>query len=293
MRRHPSRAAVAVSIALASAVPASARDAKDGMAVSVVSVARGCVHDVVSAAGTFTARDEAQIRPDRDGMVVGEAFVEVGDTVAADQVVARLLNPAGAPAAGLAVRSPIAGTVVAVSATPGAYASQSAPDPLVRVVDPASVELKAEILASALSRIRPGMPARVHVIGLGNLDGTVVDVPARVDAASQAGTASIRVSEPRLKVGVFARADIDAGQTCGFVVPLSALAAGPKGTTLEVAQNGAVDVRTVRMISLQGGTAVVDGRIHDGDTVVARAGAFLRQGDHIRPVAAAATQDAD
>jgi HlyD family secretion protein len=284
-------AAAALSMALPLA--ASARDAKDGMAVSVVTVARGCVHTLVSAAGIFTARDEAQIRPDRDGMVVGEAFVEIGDTVAADQVVARLLSPAGAPAAGLAIRSPIAGTVVAVSATPGAYASPSAPDPLVRVVDPTSVQLQAEILASALPHIRPGLPARVHVIGLGDLDGTVVDVPSTIDAASQSGTAAIKVSEPRLKVGAFARADIDAGQACGLVVPLSALAAGPRGTTLEAAKDGTVDVRSVKVVSTQGGTAVVDGDIRDGDRVVARAGAFFRQGDHIRPVAAAAPQDAE
>ena len=275
-------------LGLASLVPGLgiAADASDvqGMAVSVVPVRRQCLHDLVSASGIFMPLHEAEVRADRDGLMVGEVFVEPGDAVVADQVMARLVSPQGAPKETSAVKAPIKGTVVAVSAPVGSYASASAHDPLFRIVGQDMIELSAGVQSSELPRLRVGMPAKVHVVGLGDLDGSVSSLAGGVDATTQSGTASIVVPDGRLRVGAFAHAYIDAGEVCALTVPLSALLTGPDGTAVEIVRSNKVETRRVSVGLLEADNAEVREGLREGDQVVARAGAFLRDGDPVRPV---------
>ena len=276
---------------LASLVPGigNAADAPDaqGMAVSVVPVRRQCLHDLVSASGIFMPLHEAEVRADRDGLMVGEVFVEPGDAVVADQVMARLVSPQGAPKDTMAVKAPIKGTVVAVVAPVGSYASPSAHDPMFRIVGQDMIELSAGVQSSEFPRLRVGMPAKVHVVGLGDLDGSVSSLAGGVDATTQSGTASIVVSDNRLRVGAFAHAYIDAGEVCALTVPLSALLTGPEGTAVEIVRSNRVETRRVSVGLLEQDNAEVREGLREGDQVVARAGAFLRDGDPVRPVSAA------
>ncbi len=257
------RLAICGFFGLAGLVPdiGNAADAPEaqGMAVSVVSVRRQCLHDLVSASGIFMPLHEAEVRADRDGLMVGEVFVEPGDAVVADQVMARLVSPQGAPKEVLAVKAPIKGTVVGVVAPVGSYASPSAHDPLFRIVGQDMIELSAGVQASEFPRLRVGMPAKVHVVGLGDLDGSVSSLARGVDATTQSGTASIAVPDGRLRVGAFAHAYIDAGEVCGLTVPLSALLTGPDGTAVEVVHANRVETRRVSVGLLEADSAEVRG----------------------------------
>lgn len=259
-----------------------------GMTVSVVAARRHCFHDRLSVSGTFSPRNPIEVRADRDGLMVSEVFVEEGDGVTTDQVLARLTAPPGAPQEGVALKAPAKGAVVAVAAAVGSYASPSAKDPMFRIVGDAGLELKAEILASRMSRLKAGMPARVHVVGLGDLDGTVAAVGTAIDPMTQFGTVSLTVPDPRLRGGAFARAEIDAGQDCGFLIPLSALLSGPEGEVVAVVHGDRVEMRAVKIGILEAGDAEVRDGLSENEQVIARAGAFLREGDRVRAVPAAA-----
>ncbi len=114
-----------------------------------------------------------------------------------------------------------------------------------RIVGQDMIELSAGVQSSELSRLRVGMPAKVHVVGLGDLDGSVSSLAGGVDATTQSGTASIVVPDGRLRVGAFAHAYIDAGEVCALTVPLSALLTGPDGTAVEIVRSNRVETRRV------------------------------------------------
>jgi hypothetical protein len=84
--------------------------------------------------------------------------------------------------------------------------------------------------------------------------------------------------------GTFAKVVILAGESCGMTVPLSAVLYGPGGAFLQVVNDGRVESRRVRVGFLSGANAEIREGVHENDIVVARAGAFLREGDSVRQV---------
>ena len=282
-RKTARRAALLIVLAPLAPAWADGPDAR-GQAVSVVPVRRHCFHERVLGTGLFAARRAADVRPDRDGLVVNEVVADLGDSVAADQVLARLVPAQGAPGDGAAIKAPISGTVIAVAAPIGSYVSASARDPMFRILGDDGLELKADVLASRLARVRAGMPVKVHVVGLGVVDGRVVSVSAAVDATTQAGVVSIAANDPRLRVGAFGRAEIDAGEDCGMRVPLSALVSDADGTVVGIVRDDVVAMRRVHVGVLEGGTVEVRDGLAENDLVIARATAFLREGDRVRAV---------
>ena len=85
------------------------------------------------------------------------------------------------------------------------------------------------------------------------------------------------------------RAQIKTGQSCGIAVPLTAILYGSAGTVVQVVRRGRVETRRVETGLMSGGQVEIrDGsQLVEGDIVVARAGALLREGDPVRPVTAA------
>jgi Fe2+ transport system protein FeoA len=77
---------------------------------------------------------------------------------------------------------------------------------------------------------------------------------------------------------------IETGRGCGVVVPVPALVARGQDTFVQRVQNGRVETRRVRLGLVEGGQVQIVEGLAEGDTIVARAGAFLRDGDVVRPV---------
>ena len=115
--------------------------------------------------------------------------------------------------------------------------------------------------------------------------GRVELVSSTVDPTSQLGNVRISLQHnPQLRVGAFARALVNVGDKCGISIPLSALLFDPDGAVVQVVRNDRVETQRVT-IGLYGSDDVeIREGLSKGDLVVQRAGAFLREGDRVRPM---------
>jgi multidrug efflux pump subunit AcrA (membrane-fusion protein) len=83
-----------------------------------------------------------------------------------------------------------------------------------------------------------------------------------------------------------ARALITTGQSCNIAVPLTAVLYGGAGTVVQVVRRAHVETKQVEIGLMSGGQVEIRSGLLEGDIVVARAGALLREGDPVRPVMA-------
>jgi HlyD family secretion protein len=116
------------------------------------------------------------------------------------------------------------------------------------------------------------------------LPGRVRFVSKTVDSTTQLGEVRVSISfDKRLKAGMFGRAIINSGQRCDRVaVPLSALLYGEGVSVVQVVRDERIESRIVTTgLQSEGNVEIRQGI---GDMVVARAGAFLRDGDRVTPV---------
>jgi len=131
-----------------------------------------------------------------------------------------------------------------------------------------------------------GQIAHAEVLGVGAVTGRVRLVSPEIDRTTHLG--HVRIALPtgkELLVGGFARATIDAGQSCGISVPTSAVLLRPAGPVVQVVQNGHISTRPVELGLASNGRWEIRKGLTKGETIVAQAGAFLHNGDAVRPVA--------
>jgi hypothetical protein len=81
---------------------------------------------------------------------------------------------------------------------------------------------------------------------------------------------------------------IKTGQSCGVSVPLTAVLYGTAGTVVQVVRRARIETKRVEVGLMSGGQVEIREGLIEGDIVVARAGALLREGDQVRPVTEAA-----
>lgn len=269
-----------------SAAPPEPKPVK-GAAVSVTLAKKSCFDDVTEIAGALVPKQEISVRPDREGWVVLKVAAEPGAKVAAGQVLAQLINPEQPGSGEIGVPAPAAGIVSKSSAVIGAIASQRA-EPLFAIIGGGELEFSAQIPAKFLSKLTAGLPARVKVAGIGELTGKVRAVAGWVEPSTQLGEVRLSVEpDERLKAGMIGRAFVKSGRNCdGVAIPLSALLYSEEGTVVQIVRDDRVESRFVSTGLRSEGNVEVRQGISEGDMVVARAGAFLRDGDRVTPVAA-------
>ena len=191
------------------------------------------------------------------------------------------------------IRAPVAGLVSRRTVKVGAMAALGG-EPMFRIIAKGEVELEAEVLETQLSRLAVGNPVAVTPAGGTTVEGRIRLLPAEVDSATRLG--KVRVSlpaSPALRVGAFARAGITVASRSGLAVPSPAVLFSDGGTQrLQVVRDGKIEERPVRTgIVADGWTEILEG-VSAGDQVIAKAGAFLRDGDVVRPVVMASTTGA-
>jgi HlyD family secretion protein len=71
-------------------------------------------------------------------------------------------------------------------------------------------------------------------------------------------------------------------------VPLTAILYGSAGTVVQVVRRQRVETRRVEVGLMSAGQVEIREGLTEGDVVVARAGALLREGDPVRPQTASA-----
>jgi HlyD family secretion protein len=272
------------------ATPALAADdpsdpAPRGPAVTVLKAQKACFNNNVEVSGIVMAREETSVRPDRQGLKVSEIMADAGDTVTAGQQLARLTLPEGGT---VNVTAPVAGLVSQSSAAIGAMAGGKG-EALFSIIARSEFDIIGMVPVKDLGKLQVGQQARVKVTGGGEVDGRVRRVSPTVEPNSQLGQVVVGITPARrFLVNSSGRALIKTGQSCNISVPLTAILYGTAGTVVQVIRRGRVETRSVETGLMAGGNVEIKGGgVAEGDTVVARAGALLREGDPVRPVTSA------
>jgi multidrug efflux pump subunit AcrA (membrane-fusion protein) len=256
-----------------------------GAAVTVLKVAKSCFSNIVEVSGILIAREETSVRPERPGLKVVEVLAEAGEIVTAGQSLARLTLPEGGA---VLVQAPVAGTISASTAAVGAIASAKG-EALFSIIARNEFDLVGLVPVRDISKLAVNQTARIKIIGAGELDGKVRRVAATIEPNSQLGQVFVGVtSNRRLLVNSSARAQIKTGQSCGVSVPLTAILYGSAGTVVQVVRRARIETRQVEVGLMSAGQVEIRRGLEEGDIVVARAGALLREGDPVRPVTASA-----
>jgi HlyD family secretion protein len=260
-----------------------------GLRVTVAQANRRCFPDTLETAGRLVAREEIFVRPEIEGLRVSQVLVEDGDRVTEGQVLARLARSdgqSGALPSAATIKSPAAGVISYRTAQVHALAT-SRGEPLFRLIVGGEVELQAEVPASKLAKLAPGQSASVEIPGRDEIIvGRVRSVPSVVDQKTQIAGARILLGDQRLPIGMFAKAVVTVGESCGASVPLSAVIYDTDGAIVQVVRDDRIETRRVRVGLLSEGSVEIREGLRDGEMVVARSGAFLREGDAVRPVVA-------
>jgi multidrug efflux pump subunit AcrA (membrane-fusion protein) len=272
-----------------SSQPALAADdpevAPRGAAVTVLKAAKSCFANIVEVSGTIIPRDETQVRPERMGLKVAEVLADAGDTVTAGQVLARLNLPEGGQ---VTVQAPVAGLISATTAAVGAMASGKG-EALFSIIARSEFDLVGLVPTRDIARLAVNQAARIKVIGAGEVDGKVRRLSTTVEPNSQLAQVFLGVTtNRRLLVNSSGRAQIKTGQSCGVSVPLTAILYGSAGTVVQVVRRARVETRRVETGLMSAGQVEITSGLTEGDIVVARAGALLREGDPVRAVTASA-----
>jgi HlyD family secretion protein len=282
-------APIVVATLLSLAAPALAAeepaDAPRGAAVTVLKAAKSCFSANVEVSGIVIPREETAVRPDRPGLKVAEILADAGDNVTAGQALARLTLPEGGT---VTVQAPVAGLISASTAAIGAIASGKG-EALFSIIARSEFDLVGLVPVQSISKLKVDQPASIKIIGAGNVDGKVRRIAATVEPNSQLGQVFIGVTgTKRLLVNSSGRAQIKTGQSCNIAVPLTAILYGTGGTVVQVVRRARVETRRVEIGLMSGGQVEIRDGLVEGDIVVARAGALLREGDPVRPVTASA-----
>lgn len=185
------------------------------------------------------------------------------------------------------VKSPVSGIVSARTAKIGAIASGSA-SPLFTVIRDGEIELKADVSEDTILKLAPDQKVTVTLAGgAATLTGTVRLVEPTIDPQTRLGHVYVRFDEPgKARAGMFASAEIVVAERQGIVLPLSAVTTADGKTVARKVEDGLVKLVPVT-------TGIQDGQVIEilsglaaGDEVVAKAGAYVRDGDRVNPVRA-------
>jgi HlyD family secretion protein len=279
-------AALLLALLASPALAADEADAPRGAAVTVLTAAKACFPDIVEVSGIIIAREETMVRPERPGLKVSEILAEAGDTVTAGQTLARLTLPEGGTAQ---VQAPVAGLILASTATIGAVASAKG-EALFSIIARSEFDLVGLVPVEDIGKIQAGQTARIKIPGAGEVDGKVRRIAPTIEPNSQLGQAFIGITtNRRLLVNSSGRAMIKTGQNCDNAsVPLTAVLYTDAGTVVQVVRRDRVETRSVEVGLMSGGQLEIRKGLSEGDVVVARAGALLREGDPVRAVTASA-----
>jgi multidrug efflux pump subunit AcrA (membrane-fusion protein) len=261
------------------------KDTPSNALVIVTKSTNACFSDMVRVTGFIVSRREAVVGVDQEGSKVSDVLVREGDMVTDNQELARLTPPPAQPGGGGArasaptsLRAPAAGLVTEVRTIIGAPASPQA-GPMFRISVNNEIELDAEVPSVHVLKLNPGATVRISRDNAPDLVGRVRLVSPQIDRTTQLGHVRITLTNnPSLKVGMFARANIDAKRSCGVAIPRTAI----DHLTVQVVKGNTVETRNVRVgLVSDTSTEILEG-LDVGEIVVADAGSSLHDGDQIK-----------
>lgn len=219
---------------------------------------------------------QARIRSVEESIKVAEADVTLIDAQIKD-VELRLARTA--------VKAPVAGIITARGARVGAIASASA-GPLFTLIKDGRLEMRADIAEADMQRIAEGQTTHVHLIGAADtVEGTVRLIEPSLNTTTRLGVARIEIeNDAKLRAGLFADAEIIVAQRDAITVPVTSISMRSDGADVLKIEDGVATLTPVKTGIREGGMVEISGGLAEGDLIVAKAGAFVRNGDRITPV---------
>lgn len=186
----------------------------------------------------------------------------------------------------LDIRSPAAGLVLTRAVEPGQVIGAGS-GVLFRVARGGEMELRADVSETDLVALGVGARASVTPVGSDrSFAGQVWQTSPTIDPQSRQGVARISLAYDRaLRPGGFAEARITAGSTQAPVLPQSAVLSDDNGSFVFIVDAENKVVRrpiTIGTVS-DTGIAIASG-LTGNERVVQSAGAFLSEGQTVRPV---------
>lgn len=223
-----------------------------------------------SVAAALTAR--AGFASATDGLAVASAQVE--QAKAQREIAALNLDHAK-------ITAQVAGLVSDRQAQIGAIAA-SGGDPMLKLIANGEIEVEAEVIETALVQISVGDPVDLTIAGLGQVSGTVRLIEPTVDPVNRLGL--IRITTPAstaLRAGMFASGNVITDRRLALTVPSTAVQTDAGGTFVMVVRDGVISRQAVTVGLLWQDSREVLSGVAEGDTVIAKAGAFFRDGDQV------------
>jgi HlyD family secretion protein len=188
----------------------------------------------------------------------------------------------------MTIRAPVSGRVLERTIRPGDVASLSTV--MFRIARGGLVELNAELPEADLARVAPGSHAEVEVPSGSRVTGVIRLISPMVDPQTRLGRVRILLPvRPDLRPGGFGRAVFGEAIRPSAAVPESAIRFDASGASVMLvdAQNR-VHRQPVRTGQRAGGYVELLQGPPPGALVALGGGAFVLEGDHVRPVFAGA-----
>jgi len=206
------------------------------------------------------------------------------------KVAAAQLVEAQARLARADVRAPANGIILTRNVEVGQTAMPGG-DALFRLSKDGETELRGQVAEQDLPLLKVGQLVDVRLTGTSKIyQGRIRLLGAVIDPATRLGTAKVSLTpDPNLRPGAFARAEVTVSNAERAVLPQTAVLNDDKGSyVLIVNAQGKIERRAVRVTGMvSSGVTVADG-IDPKDQIVTTAGAFLQEGETVKPVVASA-----
>jgi HlyD family secretion protein len=188
------------------------------------------------------------------------------------------------------VLAPDSGVISARAATVGAVVPAGME--LFRLIRQSRLEWRAEVAASELAQVKPGMGVKVLPAGGSAIAGQVRMVAPTVDAATRNGVVFVELplaaaAAAGAKAGMFARGDFEVGSSSATTLPQSAvLLRDGYSYVFKVGADNKVSQTKVAVGRRVGDRIEITAGLDAAARVVASGGGFLADGDTVKVVAA-------
>jgi HlyD family secretion protein len=233
------------------------------------------------AVGTSGALSAEETQRRKSSAVTAGAHVKVAVAQLAEAKARLARADVRAPANGIILTRNVE---VGQTAMPGGEA-------LFRLSKDGETELRGQVAEQDLPLLKVGQLVDVKLTGTTKVyQGRIRLLGAVIDPATRLGTAKVALmADPNLRPGAFARAEVTVSNAERAVLPQTAVLNDDKGSyVLIVNASGKVERRAVRVTGMvPAGVTVAEG-IDPKDEVVTTAGAFLQEGETVKPVLLAA-----
>jgi len=232
----------------------------------------------VGASGALSA-EETQKR--KSSSVTAAAHVKVAAAQLAEAKARLARADVRAPADGIILTRTVE---VGQTAMPGGEA-------LFRLSKDGETELRGQVAEQDLPLLKVGQTVDVKLTGTSKIyQGKIRLLGAVIDPATRLGTVKVALTpDTNLRPGAFARADVTVSNAERTVLPQTAVLNDEKGSyVLVVNAQGKVERKSVRVTGMVAGGVTIAEGLNPKDQIVTTAGAFLQEGETVKPVLIAA-----